>query len=166
MEPNPLAALAPPPEELKKRCSRSRYGLGSRSLDDYLDPTGDRPIPPIPASSPQTLHVRHVRTRSRPASSIYPVSRDVRRTGRNMGSTRQPQPTCGLHAGSPRSTAKRAGHNPQEQSRGPARTCRARVVLTTTLSTQSRPRAVRSARALLGKASGCIRRRGHSRSRG
>jgi hypothetical protein len=40
MEPNPLAALAPPPEELKTLLSRSRYGLGSRSLDDYLDPTG------------------------------------------------------------------------------------------------------------------------------
>ena len=165
MEPNPLAALAPPPEELKKRCSRSRYGLGSTVglLTDGPRTRAGRSADP----SPQTLHVRHVRTRSRPASSIYPVSRDVRRTGRNMGSTRQPQPTCGLHAGSPRSTAKRAGHNPQEQSRGPARTCRARVVvLTTTPSTQSRPRAVRSARALLGKASGCIRRRGHSRSRG
>lgn len=165
MEPNPLAALAPPPEELKKRCSRSRYGLGSE-VSSLLRPTAIARSAEIPAS-PQTLHVRHVRTRSRPASSIYPVSRDVRRTGRNMGSTRQPQPTCGLQAGSPRSTAKRAGHNPQEQSRGPARTCRARVVvLTTTPSTQSRPRAVRSARALLGKASGCIRRRGHSRSRG
>ena len=78
MEPNPLAALAPPPEELKKRCSRSRYGLGSE-VSSLLRPTAIR-VPTIPAS-PQTLHVRHVRTRSRPASSIYPVSRDVRRTG-------------------------------------------------------------------------------------
>jgi hypothetical protein len=122
----------------------------------------DRADTADPGVSPQTLHVRHVRTRSRPASSIYPVSRDVRRTGEIWSLRANPS----QHAGSPRSTAKRAGHNPQEQSRGPARTCRARVVLTTTPSTQSRPRAVRSARALLGKASGCIRRRGHSRSRG